>query len=133
MTPDRRDLLKVLKTELEFLQSGGYRRMARAPWRAPLYFEDSPTCPRLAKLTDGEQPCSNCVLFRLVPRSAQDEPLPCRHIPLTADGHTLHILYRCGTPFEIRKAFEVWLKQMIGQIETERAFAADWNPLQLSA
>lgn len=133
MTPDQRDLLTVLKTELEFLQRGGYRRMARAPWRAPLYFEDSPTCPHLAMFGEGERPCSNCVLFQLVPKSAQDEPFPCRYIPLTADCHTLHILYRCGTPFEIRKAFEGWLKQMIERIETERTFAADWNPLQLSA
>ena len=133
MTPDRRDLLVILETELEFLQRGGYRKMARAPWRAPLYFEDSPTCPRLARLTEGEQPCSNCGLFRLVPACAQDEALPCRHIPLTNDGHTLHILYRCGTPFEIRKAFEGWLKQMIERMETERLLPHGYNPRQLAA
>jgi hypothetical protein len=133
MSPDQRDLLAVLQTELDFLQRGGYRRMARAPWRAPLYFEDSPTCPRLAKLVEGERPCSSCVLFQLVPKSAQDELLPCRHIPLNEDGYTLHTLYRCGTPLEIRAAFEGWLSQMIEQIETKRIFTADWNPLQLSA
>ena len=133
MTPDQRDLLAVLKTELEFLQRGGYRRMARAPWRAPLYFEDSPTCPRLAKLAEGERPCSHCVLFQLVPKPDRDQPLPCRHIPLTEDGQTLQVLYRCATPLEIRTAFEGWLRQMIEQIEVERVFAAGWNPLQLSA
>ena len=133
MTPDQRDLLVVLKTELEFLQRGGYRRVARAPWRAPLYFEDSPTCPRLAKLAECEQPCSYCVLFQLVPKPFRDEPLPCRHIPLTEDGQTLQILYRCATPLEIRTAFEGWLRLMIEQIKAERVFAANWNPLQLSA
>ena len=134
MAPDDRDLLAVLKTELEFLQSGRYRHVARAPWRVPLYFQDSPSCPRLARLGTGEQPCSGCVLFPLVPFFAQDEPLPCRHIPLTAEGHTLHILYGCATPFEIRRAFERWLRATILRLETKRAlFQEGWIYRQLSA
>lgn len=133
MTPDQRDLLSVLKTELEFLKRGGYRKTARAPWRAPFYFEDSPTCPRLARLGEGEQPCSDCVLFPLVALNAQDETLPCRHIPLTAEGHTLHILYRSATPFEIRKAFERWLEKMIDDIESERALSCNCDLVRLLA
>jgi hypothetical protein len=92
MQGDDRDILQVLKTELQFLRRGGYRRVARAPWRAPLYFEDSPSCPRLRQFSHKSQPCQDCVLFQLVSPEAQDENVPCQHIPLTADGQLAHAL-----------------------------------------
>ena len=44
MTKDKRDLLDVLKAELQFLEKGGYRHTARAEWRPQFIFQDSPTC-----------------------------------------------------------------------------------------
>jgi len=44
MPRDERNLLEVLKSELRFLQKGGYGRLPCAQWRAPLVFEDSLTC-----------------------------------------------------------------------------------------
>ena len=45
MARSRQSLLELLKTELEFVVSGGYRRSARSPWRPPYIFEESPSCP----------------------------------------------------------------------------------------
>ena len=42
MAIDDRDLLDVLKFELNFLEKGGYGSSPREPWRAPRIFEDSP-------------------------------------------------------------------------------------------
>lgn len=61
MAKAKRDLLEVLRLELEFLKNGGYRR---APsWRSKLIFEDSPTC---LHYSDPEQPrpCSECVMMQ---------------------------------------------------------------------
>ncbi len=44
MPKDDRNLLDVLKFELEFLEQGGYGRLPREAWRARFIFEDSPTC-----------------------------------------------------------------------------------------
>ncbi len=35
---------EVLRKELQFVRKGGYR--TPLVWRAPLVFEDSPTCPK---------------------------------------------------------------------------------------
>jgi hypothetical protein len=43
MLKDKRDLLEVLKAELEFLQMGGYRHASRVGWRPEFMFQDSPT------------------------------------------------------------------------------------------
>lgn len=40
----RRDLLEVLKAELEFLNTGGYARVPGSSWRPAYIFEDSPAC-----------------------------------------------------------------------------------------
>src|ERR1039458_5509617 len=53
----RESTLHVLKNELKFVQKGGYR--AALVWRAPLVFEDSPTCP---KQQCSACPDTNCVL-----------------------------------------------------------------------
>ncbi len=42
--PDKRDVLEVLRGELAFLDTGGYRKAQRYPWRPNFVFEDSPTC-----------------------------------------------------------------------------------------
>ena len=44
MPADQRDLLTVLKQELEFLEQGGYRRCSEKNGRPLFIFEDSPTC-----------------------------------------------------------------------------------------
>ena len=104
--------LKVLRNELEFVRKGGYR--APLVWRAPLIFEDSPTCPKERCSTC---PDSNCVLMSFVPKECRYEAVPCRHIPLDEIGETVDSLYRTGTNEEIEQTLQSWLLKNIGQLE----------------
>ncbi len=85
MQKDERDLLEVLKFELNFLERGGYGRSTREPWRPVLIFEDSPTCMNYDCKND-PAPCSDCVLMQLVPPELRFGKIPCRQIPLNTAG-----------------------------------------------
>jgi hypothetical protein len=117
--PDERDLLEVLKFELNFLEKGGYGRSPKERWRGWLVFEDSPTCMNYDSPARPE-PCEECVLMKLVPPEARSEKIPCRHIPLTETGETLESLYRYGEEYEIEQAVGNWLRTTIEQLERER-------------
>jgi len=104
--------LKVLKDELQFVQKGGYRR-SRCVWRAPLVFEDSPTCRK-----QGCSACSetDCALMKFVPTDCFSETAPCRHIPLNDLGETIDSLYRTATNEGIEQTLQRWLRQTIRQL-----------------
>jgi uncharacterized small protein (DUF1192 family) len=116
--PSERDteVLRVLKQELVFLESGGYRHPERAKWRAQFVFEDSPTC-----LNSGDVmrsiPCKECSLFAYVPEEGKQKQAPCRHIPLNAKKETLDSLYRTATPEEIEATVAAWLRTEIERLK----------------
>jgi hypothetical protein len=120
MTNATPDLLTVLKKELEFLEKGGYRSTARAPWRPTFVFQDSPTClnfdPTLAP-----RPCSECILTQLVPEDMQRKKFPCRYIPLNQWGETIDFFYRFGTQEELEPELRRWLKATIERVEKQKA------------
>jgi hypothetical protein len=119
MTNDKRDLLTVLKAELEFLEKGGYRHTARAAWRPQFVFQDSPTCLNFDS-TRQPRPCSECVLMELVPEELAKKKIPCRYIPLNEQGETIDSFYRCGTAEELEAALGPWLRQTIHRLEQEK-------------
>jgi hypothetical protein len=122
MRRDERDLLEVLKFELEFLQQGGYGRSPRTPWKPQYLFEDSLTCMNHdSKESPG--PCSDCVLMYLVPRERHAEKVPCRHIPFNGSGETLDSLYRDSNQQQIEETVEDWLRTTIQRLEEERTAA----------
>jgi hypothetical protein len=116
MYKDERDLSDVLKAELAFLEKGGYGRSPRESWRQPLIFEDSPSCMNYDS-KDHAEPCSSCVLFQLVPPQFRGNKIPCRYIPLNAEGETLDSLYRSSHQFEVEGVFGNWLREMIAAVE----------------
>lgn len=120
MTNDKRDLLDVLKAELEFLEKGGYRHTARAPWRPQFMFQDSPTCLNFDP-TQQPRPCSDCLLTQLVPEDLRSKKIPCRYIPLSEHGETIDSFYRTGTQEELEVAVAQWLRATIARLERERA------------
>jgi hypothetical protein len=119
MPHDEREVLDVLKSELNYVQKGGYGRSPREPWRAQLIFEDSPSCMNYDTKTHPE-PCVECVLMRFVPPEKRSEKVPCRHIPLTGSGETLLDLYRGGTQEELEAALADWLRMTIARLESEQ-------------
>jgi hypothetical protein len=120
MQKDERDLLKVLKFELQFLEDGGYRRSARTPWRPQYIFEDSLTCMNYDS-KENPGPCSDCVLMHLVPLERRSEKIPCRHIPFNVSGETLDSLYSYSDQNEIEDKVGDWLRGTIQRLEEERA------------
>jgi hypothetical protein len=122
MQKDERDLLEVLKFELQFLEDGGYGRSARTPWRPQYIFEDSVTCVNYDS-KENPSPCSDCVLMQLVPPERRSDKIPCRHIPFNLSGETLDSLYRYSNQNEIEETVENWLRITIQRLEEERAAA----------
>jgi hypothetical protein len=117
MATEDRNLLDVLKFELEFLEKGGYGTSPREPWRCPLIFEDSPSCMNF-DTKDAPAPCEECVLMQLVPREDYDKKIPCRHIPLSPNGETLESLYRWASQREIEDVMRNWLRTTIEKLES---------------
>jgi hypothetical protein len=123
MAQDKRDILEVLRFELNFLQDGGYGRSPRTPWRPPAIFEDSPICPNFSH-AGRPHPCDQCLLMAFVPEARQAESVPCRFIPITDNGLTVDDLYRTGTQVEMEEALGQWLREQIQRIEQERGLPA---------
>ena len=120
MAKDERDTLELLKAELNFLKKGGYGRSPREPWKAQLIFEDSPSCMNYDS-KEHPAPCAECALMQFVPPEKRGEKVPCRHIPLTAEGETLQELYRGGTQQELEDALADWLRARIEFLERQEA------------
>lgn len=119
MAEDRRDVLNVLRSELEFLEGGGYAPSPRDPLRPAFIFEDSPTCiDRLGIVTGA--PCQACVLMQFVPRENRRQGRPCRHIPLTDEWESVDHFYRWGSRQELEQAVTSWLRETIRRIEAQR-------------
>jgi hypothetical protein len=120
MSSDTRGLLQILKSELEFLEKGGYRNPSHASWRPQFIFQDSPTCLNFENPTH-PRPCSECVLMQFVPSERRGEKVPCRHIPLNEQRETIDSFYRSGTQQELETAVAQWLRSTIQSLEREQA------------
>jgi hypothetical protein len=119
MRKDERDLLDVLRFELQFLKDGGYGRSPRTPWRPQYIFEDSLTCMNYDS-KENPAPCRDCVLMHLVPPEQRSEKIPCRHIPFNVFGENLDSLYRNNNQHEIEETVGDWLRATIQRLEDER-------------
>ncbi len=95
MASKKRDLLEVLKLELEFLKGGGYRKLSS--WRPQFIFEDSPTCLNYGD-PERKRPCSECVLMSLVPAEFREGKPPCHYIPLNERNDTIQSLQSVEHP-----------------------------------
>src|SRR5438128_11503652 len=65
MTQDDRDVLELLKMELDFIEKGGYGRSVRTPWLPKSVFQDSISCLNY-DYTHHAHPCAECRLFDFV-------------------------------------------------------------------
>jgi hypothetical protein len=117
MLKDERDVVEVLKSELEYLRRGAY--FEGESWGPRFIFEDSPTCLNFGH-RDNPSPCSGCVLMDFVPPEHRSETFPCRHIPLDGSGETLDSLYRHCDQGEVEQAACNWLQATIQRLEQER-------------
>src|SRR5712691_1240162 len=115
MAKDERDALELLKTELDFIEKGGYGRSVRTPWKATSPFRDSLTCVNYA-LPKKAHPCAECHLIDFVPADKRNEELPCHAIPLNAAGDTVESLEL--NQVKLEESLKDWMRGKIKEIET---------------
>ena len=120
MARDERDLLELLKTELDFIEKGGYGRSVRTPWKETSPFRDSLTCVNYA-LPEKAHPCAECHLIDYVPTAKRAELVPCHFIPLTEEGETVEDLDLDGNQAKMEEALKDWMRRKIAELEAERA------------
>jgi hypothetical protein len=116
---DERDVLEVLRFELNFLEQGGYGRSVHTPQKPTSIFQDSITC-----LNFGEpqrvHPCSECMLIDFVPESHRNDEVPCHHIPLSPAGETVATLEGRDKQPQVEERMINWLRAVIARMEKEK-------------
>ncbi len=120
MPSDKRDVLEVLKFELQFIEQGGYGRSVRTPWKPTSVFQDSLSCINFNEPAR-PHPCSECLLNDMVPDAHRTEDVPCHHIPLNAQGETVYTMERQYPQPELEEKVKEWLRATIHHLEQKRA------------
>jgi hypothetical protein len=124
MTQDDRDILEILKHELDFIEKGGYGRSVRSPWVPKSIFQDSSSCLNYG-YPYRAHPCTECQLIDFVDSEDRSQPVPCHSIPLNEAGDTIEKLDLEGDESRTANAVKRWLEAKISQIESERAKVAE--------
>ena len=119
MAKDDRDMLELLKSELDFIEKGGYGRSVRTPWLATSPFRDSLTCVNYA-LPEKAHPCAECHLIDFVPSDKRSEELPCHAIPLNAAGDTVESLECADNQAKLEEVLKEWMRARIKELEAAR-------------
>lgn len=120
MGKDERDILDLLKDELDFIEKGGYGRSVRTPWKATSALQDSLTCINFGDPARS-RPCAECHLIDFVPPEHRHDHVPCHQIPLNEAGDTLEGLELADNQSRMEAAVKDWLRAEIERIEQERA------------
>jgi hypothetical protein len=120
MTTDERDILELLKEELDFIENGGYGRSVRTPWHSKSTFQDSLSCINYG-YPYRAHPCAECHLLDFVTPEHRNEEIPCHFIPLNTDGETIEDLELQENQAKLEREVARWLRERIKQIEEERA------------
>ena len=119
MATDERDLLELLKNELDFIEKGGYGRSTRAPWQSKSTFQDSVICINYG-YPYRAHPCNECHLLDFVSPENRTQDAPCHFIPLNTDGDTIEELEFQDNQSKIEREVSVWLRARIKELEERR-------------
>jgi len=120
MANDDRDILELLKDELDFIDKGGYGRSVRTPWKPKSAFQDSLTCLNYG-YPYRAHPCNECHLLEFVSPEHQAAEVPCHYIPLNEAGETIEDLEVEDNQARLERELGDWLRTRINEIEEERA------------
>jgi hypothetical protein len=123
MANDDRDMLEVLKEELDFIDKGGYGRSVRTPWKPKSAFQDSLTCLNYG-YPYRAHPCNECHLLDFVSPEHQGAEVPCHFIPLNAAGETIEDLEDGDNEAKLERKVRDWLRARISDIEEKRSTQA---------
>ena len=120
MAKDDRDILDILKGELDFIEKGGYGRSVNTPWRPKSIFQDSLTCINYAD-PKRAHPCNECHLLDFVSSEHQSEDVPCHFISLNEAGETIEALELEDNEAKLERKVKDWLRARIREIEEKRS------------
>jgi hypothetical protein len=123
MAHDERDILELLKEELDFIEKGGYGRSVHTPWKPTSAFQDSLTCINYG-YPYRAHPCSECHLLDFVSPEHRVADVPCHHIPLNEAGETIEDLEAEDNQAKLERKVRDWLRARIKEIEEQRATQA---------
>jgi len=124
MANDERNILELLKDELDFIEKGGYGRSPRTPWQHKSAFQDSLTCINYG-YPYRAHPCHECHLLEFVSPEHRTASVPCHFIPLNTDGETIESLEEQEDQAKLELEVSQWLRERIREIE-----AGEGNPNQ---
>jgi hypothetical protein len=113
------DILELLKSELAFIEQGGYGRSVRTPWLPKSVFQDSLTCINYSD-PNRTEPCSACELTKFVAADHQAESVPCHFIALNDAGETIADLEAQDNQAKLEATLKQWMRNMIEEIEAAR-------------
>jgi hypothetical protein len=115
MEPNSRELLQMLRYELNYLEQGGFRRDREAVGL------QSPFLGTMICVNFGDpmrrHSCEECSLHNLVPENMKKEEFPCHHIPLNASNDTIASLIRKNDPERLESVLKNWLRSTIARLE----------------
>jgi hypothetical protein len=120
MAHDDRDILELLKEELDFIEKGGYGRSVRTPWKPTSAFQDSLTCLNYG-YPYRAHPCNECHLLDFVKPEHKFADVPCHFIALNEAGETIEDLEAEENEAMLERKLKDWLRARIKGIEEERA------------
>ena len=120
MAKDDRNILELLKEELDFIEKGGYGRSVRTPWKSTSAFHDSLTCLNYG-YPYRAHPCNECHLLKFVSPEHQATEVPCHYIPLNEAGETVEDLELEDNQAKLEREVKHWLRATINGVEEERA------------
>ena len=123
MTNDDRNILELLKDELNFIEKGGYGRSVHTPWMRQSTFQDSLTCINYG-YPYRIHPCNECHLLDFVSPEHQGNEIPCHYIPLNEAGETIEDLEESDNQAKLERKVSEWLRARIYELEDERATQA---------
>lgn len=114
MSDDHRDVLEILRYELNFLEQGGYGQVKRNG-RLPSPFRDTQICLNYG---DPLRPhaCRECFLHDFVPENARTEDIPCHYIPLDPAGHRMIDFLRQEDMPGLERVLKIWLRRTIEEL-----------------
>jgi len=124
MATDERDILELLKDELDFIKKGGYGRSVRTPCQSKSTFQDSLSCINYG-YPYRAHPCNECHLLDFVSPENRTQEVPCHFIPLNIDGETIEDLELQDNQAKLEREVTEWLHARIKEIEEERTEQAN--------
>jgi len=123
MANDDREIIEVLKDELDFIAKGGYGRSVRTPWQAKSVFQDSLTCLNYG-YPYRAHPCNECHLLDFVSPEHHGAEVPCHLIPLNAAGETIESLEDEDNEAKLERKVGDWLRAKIKELDGKPATQA---------